>query len=72
MPIIKVVLTNDEKIALIELSRRELRDPRSQLLVLLRRELELNGFLPAPNTRLVQDDCEIDLPEKERPCNDVD
>jgi len=47
MPMLKIVLLPTEREALITLADRELRDPRQQAAVIIRRELERRGLLPA-------------------------
>jgi hypothetical protein len=44
---ITVTLSQNERAALWELAQRERRDPRNQAALLLRRELERRGLLPA-------------------------
>jgi hypothetical protein len=50
MPMLKIVLLPTEREALRELADRELRDPRQQAAVIIRRELQRRGLLPADNT----------------------
>lgn len=47
MPMLKVLLTPDERQALLQLAEREKRDPRAQAAVILRQELRRCGLLPA-------------------------
>jgi hypothetical protein len=50
MPMLKIVLLPTEREALLALADRELRDPRQQAAVIIRRELQRRGLLPADNT----------------------
>ena len=45
MPVMKIVLQNDEQIALHRLADRELRDPRAQATLIIRHELQKQGLL---------------------------
>ncbi|MCA9925547.1 MAG: hypothetical protein KC421_24420 [Anaerolineales bacterium] len=45
MPSMRIVLQEYENVALKKLAERELRDPRSQALLIIRRELERCGLL---------------------------
>lgn len=47
MPMLKIVLLPTEREALLALADRELRDPRQQAAVIIRRELQRRGLLPA-------------------------
>ena len=46
MPMLRVVLNEQERRALNELAHRELRDPTRQAVVIIRRELQRRGLLP--------------------------
>ncbi len=46
MPMLKIVLQPTEREALHMLADRELRDPRQQAALIIRRELERRGLLP--------------------------
>lgn len=43
---ITLTLQEDERNALLALSRKEFRDPRSQASLIIRQELQKQGFLP--------------------------
>ena len=47
---ITIVFAQSERAALDELARREYRDVRQQAAVIIRRELQRRGLLPADNT----------------------
>lgn len=47
MPIVRVLLQDNEHNALTILAHRERRDPRAQAALMIRRELEHQGLLPA-------------------------
>lgn len=47
MPMLKVLLQPNEREALLTLANRELRDPRQQAALIIRRELERRGLLHA-------------------------
>lgn len=47
MPRMTLVLLQDEREALLTMARRERRDPREQAALMIRRELEREGLLPA-------------------------
>jgi hypothetical protein len=42
-----ISLDGDERVALVRLAERERRDPRAQAALMIRRELEREGLLPA-------------------------
>ena len=50
MPMLKIVLLPTEREALLTLADRELRDPRQQAAVIIRRELQRRGLLTADDT----------------------
>ena len=45
MPSIKIILSEQEEQSLNDLAKRQLRDPRAQILFLIRRQLVLFGLL---------------------------
>ena len=47
---IVIPLSGAERSALAELAKRELREPRAQARLILRRELEQRGLLPSTDT----------------------
>ena len=46
MPVMKFVLRDNEHTALQTLAEKEMRDPRAQAVIIIRRELQRNGLLP--------------------------
>lgn len=46
MPRVMLTVTEDERRALVELARAELRDPRAQGALILRQALKAAGYLP--------------------------
>lgn len=48
---ITITLQEDEQEALWQLAGRECRDPRDQIRIMLRRELQAEGFLEATDER---------------------
>ena len=44
---ITLTLEISEKSALIKMAEREMRDPRAQAVLIIRKELQQNGLLPA-------------------------
>lgn len=63
MPILKVVLRLEEQKALQTLASHELRDPRAQAALIIRRELEQLELVP--RIILNQDQGEANTPAKE-------
>ncbi|MCI0398235.1 MAG: hypothetical protein L0322_25345 [Chloroflexi bacterium] len=47
MPTLNIVLDERTRDALREFARREVRDPRGQAIVIIRKELERQGYLSA-------------------------
>ena len=45
MPTLKIQITIEEKMALVELSNKMLRDPRQQAYLIIRKELEHLGYI---------------------------
>ena len=46
-----IVMTSEEADALIKIATRELRDPREQMRVILRRELKRHGLLESTDAK---------------------
>lgn len=59
MSSMKIILSEQEERALKELAERELRDPRAQILLLVRRQLILLGLLP-DTADIVDENAECD------------
>ena len=61
---ITLTLEMPEKNALIKMAAKELRDPRYQAVLILRRELERRGFLPVTDPALPVEVQNADKPTK--------
>lgn len=51
MPRVMLTVTEDERLALVELAKQELRDPRAQGAMILRQALAQAGYLPQLKTQ---------------------